>query len=98
PSSHECPGAGIVTHVVSGLKEKRKLKSRNRRVDEALPTAQAASIMNINRDFQPARRNSQQWTFGVPGSRITGMVNMSDLSNKVAIVTGASKGIGGGIA
>ena len=34
--------------------------------------------------------------YGGVGSRT--MVNMSRLSNKVAIVTGASKGIGGGIA
>src|SRR5205807_35477 len=35
---------------------------------------------------------------GVPGVGSRTMVNMSRLSNKVAIVTGASKGIGGGIA
>src|SRR5437899_2057982 len=39
--------------------------------------------------FVPARRNSQ---------RSRTMVNMSRLSNKVAVVTGACKGIGGGIA
>src|SRR5580700_6326641 len=45
-----------------------------------------------------ARRNSQRWTLAGTGSRIKTMVSMSGLSNKVAIVTGASKGIGGGIA
>src|SRR2546429_5039568 len=38
-------------------------------------------------------------TFGLPMIRSgCKMANMSKLSNKVAIVTGASKGIGGGVA
>src|SRR5947209_1491351 len=52
----------------------------------------------MNRVSRRSRRDSQPWRSGVwsVGSRT--MVHMSRLSNKVAIVTGASKGIGGGIA
>jgi len=45
-----------------------------------------------------ARRNSQRWTFGGTGSRINNNGEYEQTANKVAIVTGASKGIGGGIA
>src|SRR5260370_22603560 len=56
------------------------------------------SIRSMNRDFHA--REAQFTAIEVRvrdvGSRT--MVNMNRLSNKVAIVTGASKGIGGGIA
>src|SRR5882757_2839378 len=48
--------------------------------------------------FKCAWRIQRDGRLGVPGVGSGAMVNMSRLSNKVAIVTGASKGIGGGIA
>src|SRR2546426_9533110 len=57
------------------------------------------SIRSINRDFHT--REAQFTAMDVRRVRGVGsrtMVNMSRLFNKVAIVTGASKGIGGGIA
>src|SRR5438067_5169769 len=52
----------------------------------------------MNRVSIRPRRDSQPWRSGVwsVGSRT--VMNMTRLSNKVAIVTGASKGIGAGIA
>src|SRR5580700_3151858 len=54
------------------------------------------SIRCIVRDFHT--RETQFTAMDARGYGSRTMVNMSRLSNKVAIVTGASKGIGGGIA
>src|SRR5258707_15710693 len=56
------------------------------------------SIRSINRDFRTRGAIHSDGRSGVRGVGSGGMVNMSRLSNRVAIVTGASKGIGGGIA
>ncbi len=57
------------------------------------------SIRSINRDFHTREAQFTAMDVrGYGGVRSRTMVNMSRLPNKVAIVTGASKGIGAGIA
>src|SRR5881409_3336905 len=56
------------------------------------------SIRSINRDFHAREAQFTARDIRGYGELTRTMVNMSRLSNKVAIVTGASKGIGGGIA